>query len=89
MATKKVSLSLDEGQVEDLDVISQRLSISRSALVSQLLAEALPEMRRVVELIPAAPTAADLVRFRGESASIVEARMEKLRQATTDLFRVE
>ena len=84
MATKKVSLSLDEGQVEDLDVISRRLGISRSALVSQLLAEALPDMRRVVELIPA-----DLVRFRGESASIVEARMEKLRQAATDLFRVE
>jgi cobalamin-dependent methionine synthase I len=89
MSTKKVSLSLAEGQVDDLDIISQRLSISRSALVSQLLAEALPEMRRVIELIPAAPTPADLVRFRGESTAIVEQRMEKLRQVTTDLFRVE
>jgi hypothetical protein len=89
MATKKVSLSIDESQVNDLDHISTRMGISRSALVSQLLAEALPSIRKVIDLIPPSPTAADLVRLRGESAVIVEERMESVRRATSDLFRVE
>lgn len=86
MATKKVSLSIDEAHVEDLDYITTRMGISRSALVSQLLGEALPSMRKVIELIPAAPTPVDVVRYRGESAAIIEERLESVRRATTDMF---
>lgn len=86
MATKKVSLSLEASTVDDLDYVTNRMGISRSALVSQLLLEALPSVRQVIELIPDAPTAADVVRYRGESKAIVQSRLESARRATDDLF---
>lgn len=86
MATKKVSLSLESTSVDDLDYITGRMGISRSALVSQLLIEALPAMRQVIDLIPASPTPADVVRYRGESTAIIQDRLESVRRATDDLF---
>lgn len=86
MATRKVSLSLEESTVDDLDYVTRRMGISRSALVSQLLLEALPSVRQVIELIPDSPTAADVVRYRGESKAIVQSRLESARRATDDLF---
>lgn len=86
MATKKVSLSLDEVLVEDLDFISKRMGISRSSLVSELLAEALPGIRKVIALIPESPTPADVVRYRGESVAIIQERLESARRSVDDLF---
>lgn len=86
---KKVSLSVPPHLVADLDHVSGRLGISRSALVSQLLDSALPDMRRLIDLIPPAPSAADLVRFRGESADVVRSRVESVRQSADDLFSGE
>lgn len=86
---KKVSLSIPPALVADLDHVSARLGISRSALVSQLLDSALPDMRRLIDLIPPAPSAADFVRFRGESADVVRSRVESVRQSADDLFSGE
>lgn len=89
MATRKISLSLESQLVDDLDYVSRRLSISRSALVSQLLSEAIPPTRKIMEKVPESPTALDVVRLRGESAGIVAERMEQLHRITNDLFSKE
>lgn len=86
---KKLSMTIPSDVVDDLDHVSSRLSISRSALVSQLLAAALPDMRRLLDLVPPAPTAADLVRFRGESEDVVRARVDSVRRSADDLFSGE
>lgn len=87
MATiRKISLSLDSALVVNLDYLSARMGVSRSALVSQLLADGVSEMRRLLETIPPAPTPADLIRMRGESVDLVKARLDSLRGMSDDLF---
>lgn len=86
---RKVSMSLPADVVGDLDHISARLGISRSALTGQLLAAALPDMRALLDIIPPAPTPSDLVRFRGESTDVVRARIDSLLRAQSDLLSGE
>lgn len=83
---RKVSLSLDAHLVVNLDYLSARMGVSRSALVSQLLADGVADMRRMLELIPPNPTPADLIRMRGESAELVKARLDSLKGLSDDLF---
>jgi len=84
--SRKVSLSLDANLVANLDYLSSRMSVSRSALVTQLLLDGVAHMRRLVEVIPPNPTPADLVRMRGESIEEVRARIESLKSLENDLF---
>lgn len=86
MKRQKVSLALDPSLVIDLDYIAERTRVSRSALVSELLAEPAGEVRRLLEMIPESPTPADLIRFRGESEQVVRSRLESLKGITDDLF---
>lgn len=83
---KKVSLALSPPIVDDLDYVSGRLGVSRSALVNSLLAETIPTMRQMLEQVPLSPTPADVVRFRGESAKIVEDRLAELQGIAHDLL---
>lgn len=83
---QKVSLALDPGVVLDLGYLTGRLGISRSALVNNLLAEAVPAMRKLLEQIPLSPTPADAIRFRGESIKIVDERIAELQGIADDLF---
>lgn len=87
MAKVRTSMALDPAVVEDLQYVTRRLGISKSALVNELLKEALPSMAQVFQLLPEAPTAEDVVRFRGESAKLVEQRLAALKVHTDDLFR--
>lgn len=84
--SRKVSLSLDADLVANLDYLSSRMSVSRSALVTQLLLDGVAHMRRLVEVIPPNPTPADLVRMRGDSIEEVRARIESLKSLENDLF---
>lgn len=86
MKRQKVSLALDASLVADLDYIAHRTRVSRSALVSVLLAESVGDFRRLLEMVPESPTPADLVRFRGESEQVVLSRLESLKGITDDLF---
>jgi hypothetical protein len=83
---RKVSLALDPTVVEDLDYVGGRLGVSRSAMVNQLLLEAVPVMRKLLQQVPLSPTPTDAVRFRGESAKIVEERLAELQGIAHDLF---
>lgn len=86
MAKLKIALSLSPGVVDNLDYISGRLGISRSALVDNLLTESLPVMRKLFEQVPYSPTPVDVVRARGESAAIVQDRIDQLQALADDLF---
>lgn len=86
MKRQKVSLALDPALVADLDYIAERTRVSRSALVSELLADSVGDVRRLLEMVPESPTPADLIRFRGESVDLVRSRLESLKGITDDLF---
>lgn len=84
---KRVSLSLPSEVVDDLDYISKRLGISRSAFVSQmLLSVELGSVRALVASIPESPTDADARRFRGDSREFVREQLEKLQGLQGGLF---
>ena len=83
---RKISLALDPAIVADLDYLSSRLGVSRSALVSQLLADTTPTMRKLLEQVPLSPAPADAVRFRGDSIKVIEGRLSDVRELGHDLF---
>lgn len=83
---RKVSLALDPDLVDTLDYIAGRMGISRSALAGHLLGEVAGTMRELLEQVPLSPTPADVVRLRGESAKIVEDRINELHGIANDLF---
>nr|WP_019363845.1 CopG family transcriptional regulator [Pseudomonas luteola] len=84
--TRKISVSLSDQVVDDLDYISHRMGVSRSAIISEFMAEALSETRRVFELVPPNPTAADIVRMRGESEEVIRQRLSSLEGISNGLF---
>lgn len=79
-------MALDESVTVELDYLSKRLGVSKSALVNEILKESLPTMSEVFRLIPDAPTPEDVVRFRGESAKIVQQRLDFVKRTSPDLF---
>jgi hypothetical protein len=83
---QKVSLALDPAVVSDLAYLTARLGVSRSALVNNLLAAAVPPMRALLEQVPLSPSPADTVRFRGDSIALVEERIADLQGMADDLF---
>lgn len=85
--TRRVSISLPPALVDDLDYISQRLGISRSAFLAQMLSSAdLPAIRTLLSHIPAQPSDGDVRRFRGDSKAYVAQQMEKLASMQGGLF---
>ena len=52
VVVKKVTLRLSEDAVEDLDFIAAKLSMSRTACAEELLARAIQETRKAVEVHP-------------------------------------
>lgn len=82
----KISITVPPELVADLDYVSGRLGVSRSALISEILPESLVIMRTMLEQVPLNPTPDDVLRFRGESAELVRGKIESLKGMTDDLF---
>jgi hypothetical protein len=83
---RKLSFSLPPELVDDLDYLSSRLGVTRSALLASLMLEPMHDLRSMVESIPEDPTHEDIVRLRGKSEAIVEQRVSSLRRLGNDLF---
>lgn len=83
---RKISITMAPDLVDSIDYVSGRLGISRSAFISQIMGESVTLLRPLLEAVPIDPTPADAVRFRGESAEVVRARIEVLKGLTHDLF---
>lgn len=82
----KISVTVPPELLADLDHVAARLGVSRSALVSGLLGDVLPDMRTVLDAIPLSPEPLDMVRFRGASADIVRKRLDEVQELDSDLF---
>jgi hypothetical protein len=84
---KRVSISLPTAVADDLDYISSRLGISRSAFVSQTLLSAdLGHLRTLLQSIPEQPSEADTRRFRGDSRAFVREQLSRLEKLQGGLF---
>ena len=84
--TSKISVSLPPELVANLDYLSGRMGVSRSALITEFLSEAAAETRRLLELVPPSPTPADVLRMRGQSEEAIRARIDSLKGMVDDLF---
>lgn len=84
--TRKISVSLADQVVDDLNYVSGRMGVSRSAIISEFMAVALSDARKIFELVPPNPTPADIVRMRGDSEEVIRARMASLQGIANDLF---
>ena len=79
--TKPVSLSLPLTLLADLDRIAERMKVSRSALLSELLAVPVRAMAEVVDTIPAVgATEADVRRAKGKSAAVITAAVKEAQE---------
>lgn len=76
----RTSFTLPPQLLADLAYISARVGVSRSALLADLSAEPIADLRRLLEAVPPSPTPADVLRLRGESEALVNARLANLRQ---------
>lgn len=83
---RKISVTLPPELVDDLDYVSRRLGVSRSALIAQVLPDGLGFMRGLLVDIPENPTPEDIVRFRGSSADEIRQRIDALKGMADDLF---
>lgn len=82
----KISITIPPELLADLDYVSGRLGVSRSALIARVLPNALGVMRTMLEQVPLNPTPEDALRFRGESAEIVRQKIDSIREISDDLF---
>lgn len=83
---KKISVTLPPELVADLDYVSGRLGVSRSALIAQTLPEGLGFIRDLLTAIPENPTPEDVIQFRGSSAEQIRVRIEQLKGVADDLL---
>ena len=86
MSCKKVTFSLPEELVSDLNYVSKRMSVTRSALLSEMVLSPAADLRTLFEGIPENPTPDEVLRARGSSLKLIEARMNSARSASDDLF---
>lgn len=70
----------------DLDYLSARLGVTKSALISELLATPLADLRSLVEMVPDNPSQDDLLRARGKSNELITDRLQSYRKLEGDLF---
>ena len=86
MTHRKITVSIPDYVVDDLDYVSGRISTTRSALLSNMLAEPAACLRALLEDLPENPTDADILRSRGASARLIDARIQNIKNTETDLF---
>lgn len=87
--TKRLSITLSVAQVDDLDFIAHKLSMSRSALISTLLNESLPALRQIASAISDTAdnaTEQDARRLRGASARVIGDQIAGLLDPQGDLY---
>lgn len=87
----RITVSLPDDLVADLDFIASRFGASRSGVLSGFLREMVPAAREVAELMPppgTEATEADVKRFRGASARVISDQITKLLigEVQDDLF---
>lgn len=82
----RVSFTVPPSIRADLDYVSSRLGITKSALASEFLGLQLSDLRSLLEMVPDNPTDDDMVRARGRSNELIIERLRNVRSIEGDLF---
>ncbi len=81
----RVSFTLPAQIVNDLAFISERVGVSRSSILADILGEPLADLRSLLEQVPASPSGGDVLRLRGKSEEIISHRLSELRTVLDDV----
>ena len=86
MACKKITISIPEETVEYLNYLSDRLRVTRSSLITEMMSEPIRDLAVLVSSVPDNPTREDLLHAKGQSIQLVEERINAARRLGDDLF---
>jgi len=82
---KKISMSLPSALLDDLQYLSGRLGVSRSALMSEILGEAVPTLAELFRTVPEDASPDEARRLRGASVEIVRERLAEAQKLAEQL----
>lgn len=74
----RTSFTLPPDMIRNLDYVSGRLGVSRSAFLASIAGPALADVRDLLENCPGLPDAPESLRFRGESMALIRLRLDSL-----------
>lgn len=83
---KRVTVAMDSALLADLDHIADRMRVSRSGLIQDLLLESAGPLKALLDAVPESPKPQDLIRMRGVSEDLIRERLEQLKKLQDDLF---
>jgi len=83
---KKSTFSLPDDVHKNLTEMAKFLGISRSALLSELLGEALQRMLLVTQVLPENIPPEVYRRFRGESQRVIRQQIKELQDYADEVF---
>lgn len=83
----RVSFTLPPQVVKDLAFVSEKLGVSRSAILADILGEPLADLRSLLEQVPTQPTEGDVLRLRGKSEDIIAHRLSEVRSMFDDVSK--
>jgi hypothetical protein len=76
--TKPVTVTLPLTLLADLDRVAQRMKVSRSSLLTELLAGGVAAMAEIVDTIPSVgATQADVMRAKGKSVALIQTAVKE------------
>lgn len=82
----RTSFTVDPQLLDDLNFLSSRMGITKSAIVNHILGGAVSDLRRLVESVPPNPTHEDVLRLRGRSMEVIEDRLHQYQNLESGLF---
>jgi len=85
LKTKRVSLTIPESTLADIDYISKALSISRSAFISHVLTGPAAQLRHVVDHSGLGLDDSPLRRSTVNKAAALQGELNNLQKSITDL----
>lgn len=86
---RKISITLPPDLVDSIDYVIGRLGVSRSAFIAQVMGETVQLLVPILQKLPAEPSPADAVRYRGDSEAVVKTRLGVLKELSNDLLADE
>jgi hypothetical protein len=82
----RMSFTVPPSIRSDLDYLSARTGVTKSAILSELLTTPLSDLKSLMEMVPENPTKEDVLRASGRSNELISARLRSLRSIEGDLF---